>query len=390
MLWINFLHFYQPATADAHTIKEATEKSYTRIISALKKHSNIKFTLNINGSLVERWEELGYSDLIKDIKILVKKGQIELTGTAYYHPILPLIPKEEAIRQIKAQEEILKKCFGENLPLGGFFLPEMAYNERIGRIIKNLGYKWIIIGELSYNGKLGTINFEKIYQDKTNELKAIFRSRELSRTYVPGRLLEIIKYNKNKEKVFISATDGELYGLKHNDPEKEFEKLLSFKKIKTETISSFINKQKGVVKTNLISACWESTEEELKNKMPYALWYNKNNKIQIKLWELSKFAYSIIKKHPKDKNYYWARWHFSRGLASCTFWWASARDFSNVFGPIAWGPDEIEKGLSELIRSIRTLDNATTRKTKLKAEKLYTKIKHMIWSKHWSYYWKRD
>lgn len=389
MLWINFLHLYQPANADDHTIKEATEKSYLRIIRALEEHPRVKFTLNINGCLIERWQELGYSNLIKRINRIIEKKQIELTGTAFYHPILPLVPEEEAVRQIKEQEKILKKHFGKHLPLRGFFLPEMAYGQEAGKLVKRLGYQWIIAGELSYNGKLNQVDFSKVYQDKTNKLKVIFRARNLSRSYVPHELTKIIKNSKNNKKIIITATDGELYGLKHNDPTAEFEKLLGLSKLRTQTISEFISGQKNTIKIEIIPGSWESTEKELKNNLPYALWFNKKNKIQNKLWQFAKFAYDIIKRHSKDKNYYWARWHLSRGLASCAFWWASARDFRHVFGPVAWGPDEIEKGANELVRSIRTLDKTTTRQTKIKAEKIYLNIKHMIWRKHWTYYWKK-
>lgn len=37
MKWINFLHLYQPVNADPAIIKEAAEKSYYRIVSALEK-----------------------------------------------------------------------------------------------------------------------------------------------------------------------------------------------------------------------------------------------------------------------------------------------------------------------------------------------------------------
>ncbi len=390
MLWINFLHLYQPATADDHTIKEATEKSYLRIIRALEEHPRVKFTLNINGCLIERWQELSYSSLIKRVNRLIEKKQIELTGTAFYHPILPLVPEEEAVKQIKEQEKILKKHFGKNLPLRGFFFPEMAYGQEAGKLIKRLGYQWIIAGELSYNGRLNQVDFSKICQDKKNKLKVIFRSRNLSRSYVPDELIKIIKKEGNDKKIIITATDGELYGLKHNDPTAEFEKLLGLNKLRTQTISEFIGGQKDTIKIEIIPGNWESTEQELKNNLPYALWFNKKNKIQSKLWRFAKFAYDVIGRHFKDKNYYWARWHLSRGLSSCTFWWASARDFRHVFGPLAWGPDEIEKGLSELIRSIRALDKTTTRQTKIKAEKIYLNIKHMIWRKHWTCHWKKQ
>ena len=106
------------------------------------------------------------------------------------------------------------------------------------------------------------------------------------------------------------------------------------------------------------------------------------------MWELANLAYKTADKYKEDKDYHWARWHLTRGLASCTFWWASAKDF-RLFGPISWSPDEIERGANELIRSIRALDDTATRKTKIKAEKLYIKIKKMVWEKHWTYYWKK-
>ena len=78
-----------------------------------------------------------------------------------------------------------------------------------------------------------------------------------------------------------------------------------------------------------------------------------------------------------------------RGLQSCTFWWSSARDFSRQFGPLSWGPDEIERGTNDLIRAVRSLSSESTRDAKLQAEKLYSAIIKMVWQKHWAYYWKK-
>jgi alpha-amylase/alpha-mannosidase (GH57 family) len=408
MLWINFLHFYQPANADAHIIKEATEKSYYRIIRAMEEHPDVKFTFNITGCLVLRWEELGYLDLIKRIKKLIKKKQIELTGTAAYHPILPLIPEKEAIRQIKDQGKILKKYFGQEKPKG-FFPPEMAYSPKIGKLIKGLGYKWIILDEIACNGKLKQVDFNlppafcqnargKAYQDETNGLKIIFRSRDLSKSYVPETVLKLLKSPlacpaKGGDKggwgdLIITATDAELYGLRHIDHTAEFEKLLKRKNLKTLTVSEFTSQREETELAKPVSCSWESTEEELRKNLPYALWFDKQNKVQQTLWQLANLVYKTIEYHAKDKNYSWARWHLVRGLASCTFWWASAKDF-RLFGPISWSPDEIERGANELIRSVRALADATTINTKIKAEKLYIKIKQTVWEKHWTYYWKK-
>jgi hypothetical protein len=261
----------------------------------------------------------------------------------------------------------------------------MAYGEKVGKLVKKLGYEWIVLDEISATGKLNEIKTSEIYQDKKSGLKIIFRSRANSSIYFPDKFSKI----KNGGQIFMTATDGELYGLKHEDPTSEFEKFLKIKDLKTLTISKFIGKNKNEAEINLVASNWESSEKELKNKMPYALWFDKKNKIQNNLWQLANFAYATIARHKKDKNYYWARWHLSRGFSSCSFWWASGRDFRHVFGPRAWGPDEIEKGANELVRSVRTLADTTTRKTKSKAEKIYIQLKHLIWRKHWSYYWEK-
>ena len=268
-------------------------------------------------------------------------------------------------------------------------MPEMAYSANIAKIIKKRGYEWIILDEIACANKEECKKINNIYEDKSSKLKIIFRSRKLSNTYIPKIIKKELK--ANKEKTIITGTDGELYGLRYLDQTAEFEKILDNNNLDTKTISDFINKKEsaGKLKKIKIRPCsWESNEKELAKKQPYILWFNKKNKIQTKLWDLANLTYKTLKKNKYDKNYYWARWHLVRGFASCSFWWASAKDFSYNYGPYAWNPDEIERGTNELIRSIRSLNNIETRKTKIKAEKLYIKIKQLIWHNHWNYYWK--
>lgn len=383
MLWINFLHLYQPANSDAYRIEEATDLSYERIFKALDKNKDIKFTFNISGCLVLRLVELKRFDLINKINCLLERRQIELVGSAAYHPLLPLVDKKEVVRQIKENEAIIKKYFPK-AKLSGFFLPEMAYGLEVAKIIKKLGYSWVILDEISYGLSTDKIDYSKIYKDKNSGLKIIFRSRNFSNCYVPDKILDFLaRDKKNLNRVIVSATDGELYGLRHRDPRKKFEKLLKKKELKTILISDYVRNKK-VINVSVKNSNWESSKADLIKKEPYHLWYSKKNKIHLKLWELANLTYRIIEKHKRDANYDWSRWHFVRGLASCTFWWASDNDFKHNFGPRAWSPDEIERGVVEFVRAVRSLENSTSREEKMKAEMLLIKIKKMIWTKHWS------
>jgi len=389
MLWLNFFHLYQPVNTDGHIIKDATVKSYLRIIRAMEEHPDSHFTFNITGGLFLRWQELGYKDIPVRLKKLIDCGRLEITGTAAYHPILPLIPEEEAKNQIKTNEKILKEYLGKDFKPKGFFLPEMAYSPKISILIKKLGYKWLILDDFSARPKPKDFDLNKIYTDKASGIKIIFRSRNLSNSFVPATIIEMSKNDDSEKTIAITATDAELYGLRHEDQTGIFEASLSNKNIHTSTFSEFIERQKPAGKIDLIKSTWETDEKDLKNNTPYPLWFNSKNDIQMKLWELADFSYKIVKKHKNDPNYFWAYWHLIRGFASCTFWWASKKDFRKVFGPISWNPDEIERGTNELIRAVRSLDSTTTRSDKIKAEKLYIKIKQMVWQKHWTYYWKK-
>lgn len=384
MKWINFFHIYQLANADSYVIEEATEESYKGIVKAMEDNPKAKITINITGCLILRWRQLGYGGLIDRIRTLVNRGQVELVGSASYHPLLPLIPKKEAKAQIEEDIRILKDNFGKNIELKGFFFPEMAYGKEVARMVKNLGFEWIILDEISLNGNLGQTKPRKDYMDRSSGLKVVFRSRKYSSCYFP----DFIRDNPNEKGPFITATDGELYGLRHKDPEGFFEKTLKRRDIEMKTISEFISERGKKENIAPIASSWESSEEELKNGDSYHLWRQKGNDIQDKIWKLAELAYETGEKFKDDKNFNWARWHLVRGLASCTFWWASEKDFTHVFGPYAWNPDQVERGMNELVRSVRSFDDIGTRKAKMDAEKLYLEIKHMVWEKHWTYYWK--
>ncbi|MDP3900632.1 MAG: polysaccharide deacetylase family protein [bacterium] len=385
MLWINFLHFYQPATlADDKTI-EAIEKSYLRIIKILKRHPNIKFTININGCLLERIAELGYHELLSDLKELIKKGQIEIVGSASFHPILPLIPEDEARKQIEQQKEFIKKYLGD-VELKGFFLPEMAYSAKVAILIKKLGYQWLILDEISANGRLDKNDLRKPQIDSASGLTALFRQKNISQSYVPQQINNLIKQKSNA--TIITATDAELYGLRHADRTGSLEKISKTNAFNTQTISEFIKNNAPEKTVKLVSSSWESTAEELKNGQPFALWYNDDNVLQGKLWKLAKLSWGFVKKYSADKECQWAQYHLNRGLASCTFWWASGNTLP-LWETTLWNPDEIEKGADELIRAIRSLHSSTAHEEKILSEDIYGEIKKMIWTTHWTTFWKR-
>lgn len=401
MLWLNFLHFYQPANTEFYNIRKALDKSYWRLLRLLEEHPQLRMTINISGCLLDRLEQEKEKSFLERLRFLVKKGRIELTGSAYYHGFLPLLPEKEIIRQIRENEKALRHHFGAGFKPTGFFLPEMAYSEVVAKLLKRLGYSWLILDELAYSALSGRRpDFVRIYIDAASGLKIIFRNREFSQAYPPDKLGALFKRPLDlagkkaalRSGLVITATDAELYGLRHEDPTGELEKIVKASEIRTMSISSFIKRQKKLKFEHALIApsSWESTLAEIKGRRPYDLWADKGNKIQVYLWKLANLSLGLGEKFKKDKNYYWHRWHLARGLASCTFWWASARDFKPIFGPYAWSPDDIERGLEDLIRSVRSFNERRSKSAKILAEKYYLRIKKMVWEKHWKKHWPKQ
>lgn len=405
MLWLNFLHFYQPANAETYNIRKALDKSYFRLLRLMEEHPNLKMTLNVSGCLLDRLADEKETAFLDRLKFLVKKGRVELVGSAYYHGFLPLLPEDEVVRQIKLNEKALRRHFGQKFRPKGFFLPELAYSPAIAKTVKHLGYDWILVDEIAYGGPARRPDFKQLYIDEASGLRVIFRNREFSSAYPPDKLLPLARNlalakikvkpvgsQDDEEPLFITATDAELYGLRHEDPTAEIEKIAKTKELKTMTMSAFLREKakKPGKKISLSSSSWESSPSEVRTGRPYRLWLDRDNKIQVWLWKLADLSLGLGRKYSHDKNYYWHRWHLGRGLASCTFWWASAHDFKPVFGPYAWSPDDIERGLEDLIRSVRSFYDPKTKKAKLEAENYYLKIKRLIWEEHWKKHWKKQ
>ncbi len=388
MKWINFLHFYQPATVSDETIDEVVKSSYQSWADFLNQHPELKITVNFTGCLTERLHNQGYQKLLDQFSKLAKKGQIEFMESAAFHPILPLLPEKEIVKQIQVNSAINKKRFGDIYQPQGFFIPEMAYSDKVARIIKQLGYKYIILDEISLHKKLNkpidnTLKYKikNIPSDSAGRgLEVVFRNRKISQSFVPKKLNYLIKHKKLKQDdIIITASDGELYGHHYWHWWPAYTQAL--KHFSTQTLSEYLNSLKQEKEVKLFDSSWESTEKELKKKIPYAVWSHPKNKIHKKLWCLANFALKLNWENQDDENHFASRLHLEKGLASCTFWWASGRDFMLV-SPHAWHSSMVEIGAHELLNSIRSLENIS-KKNKLKAEKLFSKVRNLIWQKHW-------
>jgi len=347
MYWANFFHIYQPPNWPKRIIKKVANESYRPLLNILKKNKKLKITLNIPGSLTEQLAEHKLNDIINDIKKLAANKQIEFTGTATYHPILPLISTKEIIRQIGLNTVTNKKYFGEAYRPVGFFPPEMAYGRKIVTTIQALGYHWILADEISHSGKLNKTNFDTKYQIINTKIDIIFRNRMVSDFFTfhsnpnyPEKFWEAVTSDGRSKLAIITAMDGENLGHHREGWDAFWEQLATSKEVQTITISELLKKYK---QTKIISprrASWSSREGEIKQGAPYILWDDPHNPIHKYQWRLLRHVATLVEQNKNHKDYKKARGLLDRRLASDQFWWASAKPW--------WSLDIIKKKTDEL------------------------------------------
>ena len=370
MFWSNFLHIYQPINQIPDILERIVNESYRPLIKGLKENKKIKLNLNISACLTKRLMKDGYQDVVFDLRKLAERGQIEFTDSAAYHAFLPFLPESEIKRQIKLNQKINKKYFGKVYQPKGFFSPEMAYTKKIGQIVRQMGYQWIILDEIAFNGKLGEGDWFHFYEIKEAPgLKVFFKNRRISNLIVNAISRSVSSLKKEigplyKENIYLlTAMDGETFGHHRPGLQKLFFEILSsssWRKIFISEIPKFI-KYKN--KISPLDSTWSIEEKDLKERKPFKLW--SGNPLQKLQWQFSYFVIKIIKALDHEtSDYKKARKKLDAALESCQYWWASK---------YWWSLEIIKQGAYELKEIITDLGNVS-QKTREKAKNFYQKI----------------
>jgi len=364
--WAPLLHMYQPTFQDSRVLRQIDKECYKPLLKMFEEHDNVKISLNINAVLIDKLNEFDLCDTLEILQNLESSNKIEITGTAKFHPILPLIPQKECEHQIEINEKNLRNEF-KQWERGGFFPPEMSISSQVAKYIRELGYQWVIMSGIACPVEWPT---DQIYTSP-NGLLLFFRDDILSNKIsfnsitAKGFVEEIIgmveenNESKQKDKYIITAMDAETFG--HHI--KKFEKIFLSKafefindqnEIKIEFISDLpkffpINKEKIIPK----DSSWSTSYDDMMAGVPYALWDHPDNKVHTLYWKIVRSLNNLMNLISKlDLNQSWdveshyntSRWFHDRGICSDTTWWSNP-DRGN------WSPNLIYKGIELLMKS---------------------------------------
>jgi 4-alpha-glucanotransferase len=109
---------------------------------------------------------------------------IRILGTAYYHPVLPLIPRLDWDAQLERWQGIGQRLFGWRT-FGGFWPPEMGFSMELIPTLKRRGYQYVIV-DSEHVQALTPMRWDELrYRPHTarfggDEIVVVVRDRELS------------------------------------------------------------------------------------------------------------------------------------------------------------------------------------------------------------------
>ncbi len=348
MYWANFIHIYQPPTQTEYWVRRITDECYRKLVRVLNESPAAKVTLNINAVLTGQLDQYGLTDVIAGFRKLAERGQVEFTASAIYHPILPLIPVDEARRQIELNTQANRRYFGDVYQPRGFFPPEMCYGNDLPRLVRDMGFQWMIVDEIGFNGRIGSVRDDVIYSiDEAGGLPVFFKERPFSAGITYGSYPDSAPFVKalgdrlEKHWYLLTGTDGEVYGHHRPGQEKLLQEMWALQQPRTCFVSDLEQLFTAQEGCHPRPSSWSTWEDEMAQGIPYPQWSYPGHELHALQWRLAHLVLEAVRGVPaQTARYDEARHQLDEGLHSCQFWWASCRPWWDT-GMVEWGATKL-------------------------------------------------
>ena len=210
------VHLHQPVGNFSHIFNKAVEECYFPFFNILKDFPQVKCNVHISGPLYD-WILENKKNLFGLLKELVKKGQIELIGGAYYEPILSIIPDEDKFSQIELMSNFIYNNF--KVRPKGIWIAERVWQPYLAKIINLSGLLFTFLDDTHFR-YAGLMNKEFFgYYTCEEEGKPIFVF-PISKTLrykipfsLPQEALSLLESFSQKDTLITLFDDGEKFGL---------------------------------------------------------------------------------------------------------------------------------------------------------------------------------
>jgi alpha-amylase len=141
------IHCHQPIGNFDDVFRKSFETCYKPFLDILERHPGVRTALHYSGCLLE-WIEKNKPVYIDTIASLAERGQVEMLSGGFYEPILPAIPRDDAVGQIRMMNEYIQRRFGQQPR--GLWLAERVWEPHLPSIIAEADLEYTIIDDTHF------------------------------------------------------------------------------------------------------------------------------------------------------------------------------------------------------------------------------------------------
>lgn len=360
--------------------------AYDRIARSLWGHEQIaRVHLAMSGTLLET---LSNPEFQQKVYGIVKCGEllwqmrhpsIDILGTGYYHPVLPLIPAEDRGEQISRWQGLARHLF-DRQNYGGFWPPEMGFSMELIPLLKKAGYRYVIV-DSDHIEPVGVMRWEEIrYRPhiakfEGEEIVVIVRDRDLSNAQESG--MDLGWFNKEVRErtrccdfppLVVTCSDGENGGWFRNTNSSAnywgvfYQPLIeavrqNATRIRPTFIHEYLDKYPAKGEVRVRPGAWNTGWH---HGVGFIQWTGSiaQREALSRVFEISRMYHAFCrdaemrkKLSPEvQKCLSEAYWHLLRAETSCNYF---------------WGMEWVERAHADLNETIRWLDSALSIQDKL-------------------------
>lgn len=172
---------YYDESENQRFIKEIAANWYLptnkRLMELIDKYEGgFRIAFSISGTALDLFCRYA-PEVINSFQDLAETGSVEFIGETYSHSLASLKDKHEFIGQIKSHSQKIEELFGQKPEV--FKNTELVYNDSLGSILTELGFKAVISEGARHILKWRSPNY--IYRNpNSSELAILFRNIQLN------------------------------------------------------------------------------------------------------------------------------------------------------------------------------------------------------------------
>ncbi|HEY7585124.1 MAG TPA: alpha-amylase/4-alpha-glucanotransferase domain-containing protein [Candidatus Deferrimicrobiaceae bacterium] len=213
------LHNHQPVGNFDFVLEEACRNSYLPFLETLERFPGIRLTLHYSGFLL-RWIADNSPEVLRLLREMVSRGQVEILGGGMYEPILALLPERDRLGQIRALSENVRACFGREPE--GAWLAERVWEPDLAASLAASGVKYLPLDDYHFiRAGLGSEELDGVWLTEAGGSSVrVFPGSELLRYLIPfgdvEETLRAVERMTSRDVPYpaaIFADDGEKLGV---------------------------------------------------------------------------------------------------------------------------------------------------------------------------------